>query len=337
MLASPGLLIFGFVLTNSIHISSPPLLSFVAHLLALVIPSALGGTLFADGVNAVRNARMDRAPAASDVLARDSRAPVLYLRSFKQDAAAAHLDPMGYSSRSDEEQMSEVLRRIGPVVAVGNPSERRVTLGANRIYLRDDEWQDWVKSRMRAAALVMFRASDTDAFWWEVATAALHVPRQRIAFLLPDDARVYEEFRQRLAKHFTDPLPPILPALSSKGMHPTGLWGLMYFNDAGRPVFRRRWGDEWTSPTPGGIVDLVGLFSLGLRLSRTYEPEYLYLFRPLLKRAGAPTLRRPTVFGVFTTFSFVLFIVPFQILRLILRRIQGKGTVTLLPGWNESG
>jgi hypothetical protein len=236
-----------------------------------------------------------------------------------------------WSTRSDEEQMSEVLRRIGPVIAVGNPSERRVSLGANRIYLRDDEWQDWVKSQMRAAALVMFRASDTEAFWWEVATAALHVPRQKIAFLLPGDPRVYTEFRQRLAEHFADPLPPSLPPMPSRV---GGLWGLMYFNDAGQPVFRSfLMGAKLL--TLRGIINLIGL-SLGLRVTRLWQPQYLYVLRPLFKRAHAPTLPRPTLWGVFATFLVVLFL-PLLFLGLILRRLQGKATVARLPGWNESG
>jgi hypothetical protein len=108
------------------------------------------------GVDSVRNLRIAAAPTVEDELARDPRAPALYLRSFKHDATAGKVEY--FDNHSDEEQLSAVLRRIGPVIAVGDPAEGRVTLGASRIYLSDDEWQDWVKSQMTAATLVIFRA-----------------------------------------------------------------------------------------------------------------------------------------------------------------------------------
>jgi hypothetical protein len=312
---------------------------FRSHMSAVIVRFAVGfivalfgAVLFGVGAAAVVRARMDRAATAQEALANDARAPVLYLRSFKDDSAAAKLDDWG--TRSDEEQMSAVLRRIGPIVAVGDPKERRVTLGANRIYLSDDEWQDWVKSQMLAAALVIFRASDTDAFWWEVATAALHVPDTKVAFLLPNDARIYDEFRQRFVRHFAQPLPPSLPA-QARAKPPAGFWGLMYFNDAGKPVFR-----SWLAGaklfTAPGIVDWIR-WILGFRYGSMLEPQYRYLLRPLLERVGAPTRSHPTFMGVAILCTAGLpLIVPYLFLGLIVRRIRGKSSVALLPGWSES-
>lgn len=307
-------------------------LTDVVHLLMAAVVALVGAVLFGLGTRTLRNVRMDTAATASDAMANDSRAPVLYLRSFKQDPAAAKVGQWG--TRSDEEQMSGVLQHIGPVVAVGDPKERRVTLGANRIYLRDDEWQDWVRSQMRAAALVIFRASDTDAFWWEVATAAEHVPLVKAVYLLPSDPRVYDDFRLRFAGHFTQPLPPRLPRLSPPNT-PVDLWGLMYFDEAGQPVFRSWLGGPKLFTT-AGIKSYIRL-TVEFRYTNRHQSQYLYLLRPLLARAGARTRPRPTLMGTAVLCCAGLpLIVPFLGVRLLARRIRGESTVTL-PGWNESG
>src|SRR5947209_1315701 len=109
--------------------TSQPLLAESVQLLAGLALLPIGIFVFRRGVKNVRNLRMDAAPTAQEEVARDPRVPVLYLRSFKHDAIAGHVEYL--DTLSDEEQLTAVLRRIGPVVAVGNPSERQVTLGAS--------------------------------------------------------------------------------------------------------------------------------------------------------------------------------------------------------------
>jgi hypothetical protein len=326
MVAGIALIFLGYFIFRS-HVSG-----LVVRFIAGFIVGLLGAGLFGIGSVGVVSARKDRTATAQDALAEDSRAPVLYLRSFKDDSTAAKLDEWG--TRSDEEQMSTVLRHIGPIVAVGDPKERRVTLGASRIYLSDDDWQDWVKAQMLAATLVIFRASDTDAFFWEVATAALHVPDTKIAFLLPNDPPVYEEFRQRFVREFAQPLPLSLPA-QTKAKAPAGLWGLMYFNDAGKPIFRS-WLTGAKLFTVAGILDWIRSVA-GFRFGRMLELQYGYLLRPLLERVGASTRSRPTVMGtvVLCTGGLPLF-VPICLAGLVVRHIRGESAVALLPGWNES-
>jgi hypothetical protein len=277
---------------------------------------------------------MDAAPTVHDELTRDPRAPVLYLRSFKHDATAARVEYL--DNHSDEEQLSAVLRRIGPVTAVGDPSERRVTLGASRIYLSDAEWQDWVKSQMAAAALVIFRASDTDAFSWEVATAASYLPPGKTAFLLPRDPVLYQQFRQKFADQLGRPLPASLPPIRrSKAVEapiPPDVWGLMYFNHTGQPVFR-----SWLSAeklyTLSGIVGWYGI-TIGRHAVRTKQSGYVYLLRPVLRRAGASIRSFPTPFGLTLLLLGLFTAMPYLIVRTTIRGLSGR-TATLLPGWHE--
>ncbi len=314
--------------------TSQPLLRVSLQLLIGLALIPVGLLTYRLGVRNARDLRMDAAPSVQDELARDPRAPVLYLRSFKHDPTAAQVEYL--DNHSDEEQLSAVLRRIGPVVAVGNPSERRVTLGASRIYLSDDEWQDWVKSQMSGAALVIFRASDTDAFLWEVATAASQLPPEKTAFLLPRDPMLYEQFRQNFADRLDRALPASLPPIKrSKALEapiPPDVWGLMYFTPSGQPVFR-----SWLSAeklyTLAGLISCFGI-TLGRSLVRTKQPGYVYLLRPILRRCGASVHCSPKPLGAYLLLLSIFTVVPYLFARATIRGLSGK-TATLLSGWHE--
>src|SRR5262245_6770014 len=70
----------------------------------------------------------------------DMRAPVIYLRSFHSDKRLARR-PLAIgrvvSIYTEEEQLVQAVREVGPVVAVGRPGERLPRLGAQRVYLED--------------------------------------------------------------------------------------------------------------------------------------------------------------------------------------------------------
>ena len=327
------LVVSSFVLLIATPTSQPLLRVSVQLLIGLALLPA-GLLTYRSGVRNVRDVRMETAPTVQDELASDPRAPVLYLRSFKHDSTAARVEYM--DNHSDEEQLSAVLRRIGPVVAVGDPAERRVTLGASRIYLGDDEWQDWVKSQMTSAALVIFRASDTDAFLWEVATAASHLPPEKTAFLLPRDPLLYQGFRQRFTEQRGRPLPADLPPITrSKALEapiPPDVWGLMYFTSSGQPVLR-----SWLSAeklyTLAGFISWFGV-TLGRSLARTKQPGYVYLLRPILRRCGASVRCSPRPLGAYLLLLGTFTVMPYLLARTTIRGLSGK-TATLLPGWHE--
>ena len=114
---------------------------------------------------------------AEDVVADDSRAPVLFLRSFAEDQvplSAARvpwflrgLDP-GSEHGSLEEMLVLNLTYVGPVVAVGDPSQQRAPVGASRWRLSDDEWQRFVEEQIRRAGLIVIGLGESAGVRWEV-------------------------------------------------------------------------------------------------------------------------------------------------------------------------
>jgi hypothetical protein len=114
---------------------------------------------------------------ADDVVAADPRPPVLFLRSFVEEQVpltAARtpwllrgFDP-GSEYRTLEEMIVLNLTYVGPVVAVADPSRGESPVGAARWRVRDEEWQQFVESKIREAALIVVGVSDTDGLRWEI-------------------------------------------------------------------------------------------------------------------------------------------------------------------------
>lgn len=136
------------------------------------VPLAIGG-----GIWFVLYARSKRyfVLSAQDVLAEDTRPPVIYLRSFKDDRGSSVntmknrfplwrlLHPFKlwasglnvFDTRTEEEILAEVLHQIGPVVGIGRPGEKLPLLGAARVYVGDDHWQQTVHDFLSRAGLVV--------------------------------------------------------------------------------------------------------------------------------------------------------------------------------------
>ena len=101
-------------------------------------------------IKLIQLGRRLQVPTADEVLARDARPPVLYLRSFRDDDAThavfeRWLLRLNYRS---EEELAATFAEVGPLVAVGRPGEVLPHLGAARFYFRDDEWKDRVAELM---------------------------------------------------------------------------------------------------------------------------------------------------------------------------------------------
>jgi hypothetical protein len=130
------------------------------------------------------------APSAGDVVARDSRPPVLYLRSFESDRDVSAV----------EERLAHLLGEIGPFVALGRPGEKLPKLGAARDYVGEAEWRDWVVGMLGRAALVVMRAGRTAGLGWELAQCVRRLDPRRLVVLVPVDRGEYEAFRARAGR-----------------------------------------------------------------------------------------------------------------------------------------
>ncbi len=175
--------------------------------------------------------RKVRALDAQELMSRDERPPVLYLRSFKDDPTTARI----VLSTTEEEQLAMVMREIGPFVAIGRPGEELPELGAARIYVADDEWQETITALMRKAQLVVLRIGQTEGFWWEVQRAVQYVQPEHLLFLVPHNKTLYEDFRGQAAVY----LPAQLPAYERGAGSFGSLNGLIYFGPDWTPRFVR--------------------------------------------------------------------------------------------------
>jgi hypothetical protein len=184
---------------------------------ALVILGALG----------YRGARRLGSAEASRLMLRDTRPPVLYLRSFGDDDLKVRTATMGRPSLveqfspgrfdSFEEVVVRHLSRVGPVVAINPPGTKLAPLGAARETLTSADWQSAVASRMARSSLIVCVAppeSVTEGFLWELqAVSASRYWRKTLIVVPPVSAEDllarWQAFWQACGKlwPFTLPMP----------------------------------------------------------------------------------------------------------------------------------
>jgi hypothetical protein len=106
------------------------------------------------------NAARLRARPASLV---DERQRVLYLRPFNEEHR------LFAESKTFETFLGEeIARQIGPLVALGNPTDRVVPEGAERIYCDDDNWQATVETLAGPAPCIVGVTSASPNTAWEL-------------------------------------------------------------------------------------------------------------------------------------------------------------------------
>ena len=118
---------------------------------------------------------------------------VLYLRSFIDDATTRRNLSWISGEKTEEEELVDVLSDIADVYAIGNPEDKRMPLGASRVYVDNMHWKEVVGDLASKAELVALRLGKTDGVWWEVEKVLEDVPRQKLLFIIPtspDDSRI---------------------------------------------------------------------------------------------------------------------------------------------------
>jgi len=207
--------------------------------------------LFSIGIKCYLLGRRYLALSTQELLANDPRPPVLYLRSFGADKKAAKIPTGGilrylsyytmFSFKTEEELIAQAFSEIGPVVCIGKPGEKLPELGAARVYVGHDQWQQTVHDYMAGSSLVVLRAGDTPGFWWEVERAVKFIDPARLVFLIPFGRRKYREFAQKAAQFFPHPLPEYRGRRNFLGIRYTRglgtLRGLIYFQPDWTPQY----------------------------------------------------------------------------------------------------
>ncbi|WP_311314953.1 hypothetical protein [Streptomyces naphthomycinicus] len=214
----------------------------------------------------------------------------LYLRSFEDDLArtmleqtehrapgpGAVLPDLRLSGLTEEEQLAEALKPVAPMVAVGRPGERLPLVGARRLYLPIDDWQDTVRDLMLRARLVVIAVGPGAGLQWEFSEAVRLLPARRLLLLVPD-RETYEQFRAAagtaLAEAAVSPAgegvrapwpPPALPPYpEGEPAETLSLKGAVHFDDGGSPHFvffgsDKIWGTRHRERVLGSVRKTLG-------------------------------------------------------------------------------
>jgi hypothetical protein len=163
---------------------------------------------------------------AYDRIAYDVRPPVLYLRSFGDDERryrtpffrnrgkrlSSPFELLMGRFSTYEERLAHALKRFGPVVAIGNPSDPTPALGASRAYVGDDEWKDRVMDLLGRAGLVVVQIGDSQGLAWEIAQVVARVEPERLLLSLPlEPKRIDRPDRDRYERFRTGPGANVFP------------------------------------------------------------------------------------------------------------------------------
>jgi hypothetical protein len=223
-------------------------------ILIITIGCVLCGVAAVTGSLLCRVGKKLTTKGAENLLLHDSRNPVLYLRSFKDDRLASApvtggqqveviYQPLtqAFTGDTEEEILASELNRVGPCVAVGIPGERLPPIGAARMYFEDSEWEENVLALMMRSELVIMRAGTTRGFLLELEMAVRNLDPRKLVILLPFEAAGeftlgdmgdgYTKFREAANKV----LPKELPPFSGKRLSGSSLSGLIHFQSDWTP------------------------------------------------------------------------------------------------------
>ena len=156
----------------------PMLLTNIFFIAIVVALPYLALLLFrAAGSRSLRASRRYLRVSLEQAQATDPRRPVLFLRSFRDDAVALRPPKSGFAFRlfnyaernkSLDELLLEEGTSLGPVVALGNPTDAIPPYGAARAYLQNSDWQKMIADLMEQAVVIVICVDDTESLWWEI-------------------------------------------------------------------------------------------------------------------------------------------------------------------------
>lgn len=251
------------------------------------------------------------APRADEVLASDSRPPVLYLRSFDEDPVTERWPRMNLNTwdvKTEEQHLAAALESIGPPVAVGLPGERLPDLGVSRMYVAEDEWQSTITALMTQAQVVIFRAAIRpgrgQGLMWEVRRAAELVPPERLLFVVPRDREKYEAFRQEARLHLGRELPEHQRPRSRSGT----IAGLIYFTPEWSPCYvPLRYSMVW---------DNSARMVIGARIQQALRPFF---------EQTRISVRRPRISASRTASAILVCLILLVLVLLVLGSVVSSG------------
>jgi hypothetical protein len=124
----------------------------------------------------------------------DPRRPVLFLRSFGDDQVSLaqakvpwllrFFDPLAIAGTLEELLLRE-FGYLGPVLALGKPSDGLPPLGVARKYCRGETWREVVGSLMDEASLIVVGVARSEGLAWEIGALRDKGLLSKTVFILP--------------------------------------------------------------------------------------------------------------------------------------------------------
>lgn len=161
-----------------------------------------------------RRARYLMHTAEQELAAYQGIRPIFYLRSFGLDQRFARSISALLGTAEDRTML--LLRKIGPVIAIGRPGETLPSLGAARLYISDNLWRQKVADILSVSQLVLWTTGVGEGLRWELDHIVKRVPPERLivwahpALLFAQREgreKEWTAFRDSLGKLFPKPLP----------------------------------------------------------------------------------------------------------------------------------
>jgi TM2 domain-containing membrane protein YozV len=185
----------------------------------LVVPALALFVLMAQrGIVFLRTGWKYEIVSAEEALKRDGRPPVVFIRSFKDDhvivAATSRANKwygnifLWTAAVSIEQELASIMNRVGPVVAIGRPGEPLPELGAARLYVGDDQWQNKITEMMKQSRLVVIRGGTSANLWWEIEQAARVLPLRKLVIVVLGKGEETRDFNRGIEQRFGQPVNP---------------------------------------------------------------------------------------------------------------------------------
>jgi hypothetical protein len=214
-LASAGVVAGGLLLLAGLVMMQNPDSVLDVKLLGSAV-AALGTLAIVGGRAGLARARRRSVVSLEQALASDPRPPVLYLRSFEDDAdgegyAELPATRLGVSAlmslTTQEEEIGRAFAEEGPFVAIEEPRNQEAVLGAARARIGDDEWRAFVRDLIRRSRRIVVRAGFGDGLRWEIETVVAEAEPERVVLLIPFALGKYQAFVHSAGHLFPGGLP----------------------------------------------------------------------------------------------------------------------------------
>ena len=154
----------------------------------------IGGLFFFVGGRLHVLAKRLRAASVAELRESDTRAPLLLLRSFKDDLTRmrgwlSYVLPGLGKVLTLEEIITDLLWQYGPVIAIGRPGEPLPPPGAAREYVPEAQWQERVTQYIGEARFIVVILGRTTGLAWEYTRLVQMGYLGRMLLVLPPDKK----------------------------------------------------------------------------------------------------------------------------------------------------